>query len=91
MEERKLLTGSIYPENITYEYPGFRTTKLGCSFGLIKQLEGTKPSLWVKYRTMPEPIFNTLLGQLYDFFVSLNNAKEILQLRPMLLPNWNMA
>jgi hypothetical protein len=47
LEERKLLTGSIYPENITYEYPGFRTTKLGCSFGLIKQLEGTKPSLWV--------------------------------------------
>jgi len=38
---------SAYPENITYEYPGFRTTKLGCSFGLIKQLEGTKPSLWV--------------------------------------------
>lgn len=48
LEERKLLTGSIYPENITYEYPGFRTTKLGCSFGLIKQLEGTKPSLWVE-------------------------------------------
>ncbi len=47
LEERKLLTGSIYPEKLIYEYPGFRTTKLGCSFGLIEQFGGTHPSLWV--------------------------------------------
>ena len=45
MEERKLLTGSIYPEKITYQYPGFRTTRLGCSFNLFKQFEGTNPAM----------------------------------------------
>lgn len=47
IEERKLLTGSIYPKKIIYGYPGFRTTQLGRSFKLIKQFEDTPPSLWV--------------------------------------------
>jgi len=45
LEERKLLTGSIYPEKITYQYPGFRTTRLGCSFNLFKQFEGANPAM----------------------------------------------
>lgn len=47
LQERKLLTGSIYPEKIIYEYPGFRTTKLGYPFNLIKQFSGTHTPLWV--------------------------------------------
>lgn len=50
LEERKMLTGSIFPENLIYDFPGFRTAKLGRSFGLMQQFEGTKPSLWVTER-----------------------------------------
>jgi len=60
MEERKLLTGSIYPEKLTYQYPGFRTTRLGCSFNLIKQFEGTNPSLWVLNDEFLEPIIQEM-------------------------------
>lgn len=47
LEERKLLTGSIFPKNISYLYPGFRTAELGLSFKLIKQFRGNTTSFWV--------------------------------------------
>lgn len=47
LEEQKMLTSSIFPKNVTYYYPGFRTAQLGRSYKLIKQYEGTRPSLWV--------------------------------------------
>lgn len=51
LEERKMLTSSIFPKNLEYHYPGFRTDHLGRSFKLIEGLKGTNPSLWVVYRT----------------------------------------
>ncbi len=45
--EKKTLVSSIFPQNIIYQYPGFRTEYLSQSFEIIKRLEGTKKSLWV--------------------------------------------
>ena len=47
LEEQKMLTSSIFPKNLTYHYPGFRTDQLGRSYKLINDFEGANPSLWV--------------------------------------------
>ena len=47
LNQRKLLTGSIYPENVIFENNKFRTTKLSQSFELIRQLSTTPTSSWV--------------------------------------------
>lgn len=47
LSQRKILTGSIYPKNVIYDYPGFRTTELGPCFKLIRQLATTPVSSWV--------------------------------------------
>lgn len=45
LEEQKMLTSSIFPKNLTYHYPGFRTEQLGRSYKLINDFEGANPSL----------------------------------------------
>ncbi len=47
LSQRKILTGSIYPKNVIYDFPRFRTTDLGPCFKLISQFKNTPPSLWV--------------------------------------------
>jgi site-specific DNA recombinase len=47
LNQRKLLTGSIYPENVIFENDKFRTTKISQSFELIRHLSTTPISSWV--------------------------------------------
>lgn len=47
LDERRFLLGSIFPENVIYQYPGFRTTKLSPSFALIQQFKTIHTPLWV--------------------------------------------
>ncbi|MDD5147343.1 MAG: hypothetical protein PHV63_02235 [Candidatus Daviesbacteria bacterium] len=49
LEQRKALSGSIFPKNVTYTYPGFRTEDLGLPFKLIKRIEQGHTSLGVVY------------------------------------------
>lgn len=47
LQQRRVLLGSIFPKNVVYTYPGFRTDALSPCFKLIKQFETVDPSLWV--------------------------------------------
>lgn len=47
LEERRFLLGSIFPDNVIYDYTGFRTNRLSPSFALMQQFKTTYTPLWV--------------------------------------------
>lgn len=47
LNQRKTLTGSIFPKNLIFENNHFRTTGLGPCFNLIQQLQRGSTSLGV--------------------------------------------
>lgn len=47
LEQRKILNGSIFPKNVIYQYPGFRTTELGSVFRLLKQFQAQPQNIGV--------------------------------------------
>lgn len=51
LNQRKLLTGSIYPQNLIFDNGKFRTIKLGPAFEIIKRFSTTPVSSWVADET----------------------------------------
>lgn len=47
LHQRKVLTGSIFPKNVVYEYPGFRTEELGTAFKYLRHEQTTPQTLGV--------------------------------------------
>lgn len=48
LNQRKMLTGSIFPQNLIYEKGEFRTAKLGPCFEIMQGLSTLPISSWVE-------------------------------------------